>query len=540
MNSIFCKTVYPKALGVLILTVGLVSSALAQLPSTPVGVNVEASNVCPSCTHYILTNHGDLFDLAAQAGWNTFRLTQYETWRSGEMDTPYTAQNWTDIYARAQATNIYLIVVVEGYAAAVEKAAITNAPADQKVAVRVSYDEPLIDSILQPLPVAQRSRVAIDLGNEEDENGDGYSRLAVYQQEAAYIRSQYPDVSITVGAWRVGNSWEKAPDGAIYQPLEDFISVHQYPPNFYSTEDSSANATSTAKILKYMEDINSWSNGKQILLEEYGSWNGTSPNATCATCSPQAQVATNAAFLEGVTEAQQEGINTAGGLVWSYYPRGTLGSPVWNLSGSDNRYVLLVPDGVGGPNLPITTLPAASILCPASMNCPAFPSSLVEAIFTRGYTHVVADTNNGKHLTMDGKFVWNPLSGNTVVSSSDLLTGINDGASLSCVISFPDGTSAHIVAELQSITAVTSGEGGAATGSESGYAHLTGDTSNGKHFTADGRLTWNTLSGNTVTTANDLVSGLQPGGNFSAIVTFEGGSSVHMTAQFGAVTVTLQ
>lgn len=450
------------------------------------------------------------------------------------MDVPYTTQNWIDTYARAQSTHMFLIVLLSGSSTATEKAAIANAPADQKTSVRVSYDEPLIDGILQPLPSTQRNLVAIDLGNEEDENGDGYSRLTVYQQEAAYIRDHYPGVSITVGAWRVGNNWENPPDGAIYQPLEDFISVHQYPDNL----SAKSAAIDTAAILTYMRNINSWSSGKQILLEEYGSWNGTSQGATCTTCSPDAQARTNAAFLEGVTQAQQEGINTAGGLVWSYYPRGTLGSPVWNLSGSDNHFVLLVPNGDGGPNLPITTLPAASLLCPASMNCPAFPSSLVEAIFTRGYTHVVLDTNNGKHLTMDGNFAWNPLSGNTVVSSSDLLSGINDGASLSCEIPFPDGTSAHVVAELQSITVATSGEGGVATGSESGYAHLTGDTSNGKHFTADGHLTWNALSGNTVTTAADLVSGLQPGGNLSAVVTFEGGSSVHITAQFGSVTVT--
>jgi broad specificity polyphosphatase/5'/3'-nucleotidase SurE len=140
---------------------------------------------------------------------------------------------------------------------------------------------------------------------------------------------------------------------------------------------------------------------------------------------------------------------------------------------------------------------------------------------------------------LDGNFTWNPLSGNTVVSSSDLVSGINSGANLSCDFPFSDGTSAHVSAELLSVTiTATSTPGGTASGGELGYAHLTADTVNGKHFTADGHLTWNMLSGNTVTTASDLVSGFEPGGNISAVVTFEGGSSVHITAQFGAVTIT--
>jgi hypothetical protein len=475
-----------------------------------------------------------LFDLAKLAGWNTLRLTQFETWGQNEMDVPYTAQNWADVFSRALTTNMYLIVLLEQ--STPERNAVASAPSGQAGTVRLTYDEQSIDNILRALPSAQRTKVAIDLGNEEDENNALYSMLSIYQTEAEYIRNKYSGVSITVGGWRVGTSYNEPGDGSVYESLEDFVSAHYY----VDTSNGHSPATDTASVLNYFSQVNNWSAGKPILLGEYGAASGVMPGSSpsCTTCSPGAQAATNAATVAGIVEAQQQGMNAIGGLVWSYYPRGALGPPANNLSGSDNQYVVLVPDGVGGPNLPITALPSASVACPATMNCPAFPDSLVEAIFTRGYSHVTADTNNGKHLTMDGNFTWNPLTGNTAISSSDLLSGINSGASLSCDFPFSDGTSAHVTADLQSITVTTSTAGGTASGSEAGYAHLTADTVNGKHFTADGHLTWNMLSGNTVTTAADLVSGLQPGGSFSGVVTFEGGSSVHITAQFGAVTVT--
>jgi hypothetical protein len=538
-TTIFAFTNYPARLLCLVVALGMVSTVSAQLPSTVVGANVETSNVCPSCTHYIKTNSGDLFDLAKAAGWNMLRLTQFETWGPNEMDVPYSAQNWSDVFGRALSTNMYLIVLLEMNTP--ELNAIANAPSGQAQSVRITYDEQSIDNILGALPISQRSKVAIDLGNEEDEDSTEYSILAIYQAEALYIRNKYPTVLITVGGWKVGTTYGLPADGAVYESLEDFVSPHDY----VDEANGHSPASDTTTIFNYLSQINEWSQGKPIVLEEYGASSGVMPVSQtppvpppCTTCTPSAQAGTNAASVAGVVEAKQQGINAIGGLVWSYYARGVLGAPAYNLTGSDNQFVVLVPDGDGGPNLPITVLPSASVVCPVSMNCPAFPGSLVEAIFTRGYTHITADTNNGKHLTMDGNFTWNPLSGNTVISSSDLLSGINSGASLSCDFPFSDGTSAHIAADLLSVTVTTSTAGGTASGSELGYAHLTADTVNGKHFTADGHLTWNTLSGNTVTTAADLVSGLEPGGSFSGIVTFEGGSSVHITAQFGTVTIT--
>jgi hypothetical protein len=539
-TTTFAFTNYLSRLPWLIAALGMVPATLAQLPSVVVGANVETSNVCPSCTHYIKTNRGDLFDLAKLAGWNTLRLTQFETWGPNEMDIPYTAQNWSDVFGRSLSTNMYLIVILEQ--STPEQNAVASAPSGQAGTVRLSYDEQSIDNILGALPSAQRSKVAIDLGNEEDEDYALYSVLSIYQTEAQYIRNKYPGVLITVGGWKIGSSYNKASDGSVYESLEDFVSAHIY----VDTSNKNSPASDTSSVLNYFSQVNQWSGGKPILMGEYGASSGVTPVSQtppvpppCTTCSPSAQAATNAASVAGVVEAQQQGINAIGGLVWSYYPRGALGEPAYNLSGSDNQLVVLVPDGVGGPNLPIAVLPSASVLCPAAMSCPAFPSSLVEAIFTGGYAHVVGDTNNGKHVSLDANFTWNPLSGNTVVSSSDLLSGINSGANLSCDFPFSDGTSAHVSAELLSVTVTaTSTSGGMASGSELGYAHLTADTVNGKHFTADGHLTWNMLSGNTVTTASDLVSGFEPGGNISAVVTFEGGSSVHITAQFGAVTIT--
>ncbi len=363
-------------LGSMILASGLFSMARAQVPSMFVGANVEASNVCPSCSHYIKTNRGDLFDLAKLAGWNTFRLTQFETWGYNEMDQPYTAQNWADIFARAQATNMYLIVLLE--ASTPERTAIANAPSGQAGTVRLQYDEQSIDNILGALPAAQRKRVAIDLGNEEDENTTQYSLLTIYQTEAQYIRSKYPCVSITIGGWRVGSTYNAASAGAIYVSIEDFISAHIY----VDTKSTKSVADDTASVLNYFTQVNTWSNGKPIIMGEYGSSSGVMPvssgTAPCTSCSPSAQAATNAASVEGMLEAQQQGINAIGGLVWSYYPRGALGAPAYNLSGSDNQYVVLVPDGVGGSGLPLTVLPAASVVCPTTMNCPSFPGSLVQ------------------------------------------------------------------------------------------------------------------------------------------------------------------
>jgi hypothetical protein len=136
-------------------------SAVTVTPSFFIGANVETGNVSPSAARYIKTNHGDLFDLAKQAGWNSLRLTQFETWGQNEMDKPYTAQNWVDVFSRAKATGIYLIVLLEQSAA--ERNAVANAPAGQAGAVRLQYDEQSIDTILGSLPSSQRGNVAIDL-----------------------------------------------------------------------------------------------------------------------------------------------------------------------------------------------------------------------------------------------------------------------------------------------------------------------------------------------------------------------------------------
>jgi hypothetical protein len=112
-TTTFAFTNYLSRLPWLVAALGMVPATLAQLPSLVVGANVETSNVCPSCTHYIKTNRGDLFDLAKLAGWNTLRLTQFETWGPNEMDIPYTAQNWSDVFGRSLSTNMYLIVILE-------------------------------------------------------------------------------------------------------------------------------------------------------------------------------------------------------------------------------------------------------------------------------------------------------------------------------------------------------------------------------------------------------------------------------------------
>jgi hypothetical protein len=67
-TTTFAFTNYLSRLPWLIAALGMVPATLAQLPSVVVGANVETSNVCPSCTHYIKTNRGDLFDLAKLAG----------------------------------------------------------------------------------------------------------------------------------------------------------------------------------------------------------------------------------------------------------------------------------------------------------------------------------------------------------------------------------------------------------------------------------------------------------------------------------------
>jgi hypothetical protein len=357
-------------------TTSVVSS---QLPAVVVGANVETANVCPSCSHYVKTTSGDLFDLAKLAGWNTLRLTQYETWGNKEMDVPYTSQNWSDVFGRALSTNMYLIVILEQNTP--ELNAVANASSGQAQAVRITYDEQSIDNILGALPSAQRGKVAIDLGNEEDEDSTLYSVLSIYQTEAQYIRNKYAGVLITVGGWKIGSSYNQAADGSVYEPLEDFVSAHVY----VDTASGHSPASDTASVLTYLSQVNTWSQGKPILMGEYGSSSGVMPVSTtppvpphCTTCSPSAQAATNAASVAGVLEAQQQGIKAIGGLVWSYYPRGTLGAPAYNLSGSDNQYVVLVPTGVGGPNLPITVLPSASVVCPTTKSCPAFPVSLVE------------------------------------------------------------------------------------------------------------------------------------------------------------------
>jgi hypothetical protein len=149
-------------------------------------------------------------------------------------------------------------------------------------------------------------------------------------------------------------------------------------------------------------------------------------------------------------------------------------------------------------------------------------------IFTGGYTHFSGDTESSQHATMDTNLVWNPLSGNTVTLATDLTGGMDLGGELSYTFIFADGSSAYVVATFATTTAAATttygGTGGG--GSTTNYVHLTADTLNGKHLTVDGNVAWNMLSGNTVTTAADLLSGIEPGGSLSSILTFAGCSRI--------------
>src|ERR1700733_4019460 len=254
-TTIFAFTSYLAELLWLVAALGMVPATFAQLPSVVVGANVETSNVCPSCAHYIKTNRGDLFDLAKLAGWNALRLAQFETWGPNEMDIPYTAQNWSDVFGRSLSTNMYLIVLLEQ--STPERNAVASAPSGQAGTVRLSYDEQSIDNILGALPSAQRSKVAIDLGNEEDEDNTQYSVLSIYQTEAQYIRNKYPGVLITVGGWKIGSSFNKASDGSVYESLEDFVSAHIY----VDTANKNSPASDTSSVLNYFSQVNQWSGG---------------------------------------------------------------------------------------------------------------------------------------------------------------------------------------------------------------------------------------------------------------------------------------
>jgi hypothetical protein len=350
------------------------------------GANVDVGQLLRGEPSAIVTDRGDLFDIAAAVGLNALRLTTVRAWNTGEEGKPYTAAQWHALGERARATGINLLPLVELTRADLRSLELAPDP-KERTARSVAAAERLIDTMLGAGGLARIGAVAaIDIANEPVLDRATLEQL---REIAGFVHARYPGVPVTVGGWRVaaGNAtagdalggssgghwrWNDAEDGRVLESVEDIVSIHIYgvprvlgggllggsPPNFV-----------TRAVVEYLREVARWAGHKPILVEEFGMSNGLSEVRAQirpgAADDPKSQARFIGAVLSGVANARRQGLDISGALVWLLAPRGR----VLDLQSKSSSFGLIIPEGGGRPP---RLLPGLFRLCPGLRpKCPA-------------------------------------------------------------------------------------------------------------------------------------------------------------------------
>jgi hypothetical protein len=168
------------------------------------GVNVDVSSLIPGTPYTIAApGGGDFFDLAHQLNIKVIRITD-SRWESTGAE--YTAAQWQHVYARAAATGVKIIQLMQSRA-----------------------QEQLL---LQTYGLVRSPALwMIDLQNEPTISDP--TVLSALKAQAAYTHCVAPGIPVTIGGWKVVTSggqliWQRPSDLRLIVGIVDVVSPHRY------------------------------------------------------------------------------------------------------------------------------------------------------------------------------------------------------------------------------------------------------------------------------------------------------------------------
>lgn len=264
------------------------------------GVNVDISAMIVGSGYTVRTaNGGNFFDLAAQLGINTLRITDVRWTNSGRM---LPRKTWEGVFQQAAShhMNIILLLTDSNNRSALEEARV----------------------LLGNYGLAHAPALwMIDLSNEPDVSDP--QEMAELRAEAAYVHKVAPKVPVTIGGWKsklAGKpgkfDWQDPADIPRLIDLVDVVSPH-----LYGFEQDAARGISPAQATRnFLSAVRQEAQGKPILLEEFGAGNGlATTTAPTPTGSPAWQASVYRGVLQEVSAEHAQGV--IGAVAWIIAPR---------------------------------------------------------------------------------------------------------------------------------------------------------------------------------------------------------------------------
>ena len=264
------------------------------------GVNVDISAMIAGSGYTVrAANGGDFFDLAAQLGINTLRITDVRWTNSGKMRSRGV---WNAVFQEAAShhINIILLLTDSNHRSALAEAHIL-----------------LGDYGLAHAPALWM----VDLSNEPDVSDA--QEMDELRAEAAYVRRVAPKVPVTIGGWKseiAGQpgkfDWQDPADIPSLIDLVDVVSPH-----LYGFEQDAARGISPAESTRdFLSAVRQQAQRKPILLEEFGAGNGLATTTQAVpTGSPSWQASVYRGVLQEVTAEHSQGV--IGAVAWIIAPR---------------------------------------------------------------------------------------------------------------------------------------------------------------------------------------------------------------------------
>lgn len=272
------------------------------------GVNVDISAMIPGTPYTVKTTRGgNFFDLAAQLGINTLRITDVRWATTGEA---YSRSTWRYVFDEAESYHLNVILLLidgNGYSAIKEAHTLL-----------ARYD-------LAKAPALW----LVDLANEPDLSNP--QQMAELRKEATYIHQVAPAVPVTIGGWKSkvpGHQgefdWQDPADIPRLINLVDVVSPHLYE----FEQGVQRGFTPQQWTQRFLDAVRQEAQGKPILLEEFGAGNGLAPTTeSIPTGSPEWQASVYRGVLQGVSAEHNQGV--IGAVAWIIVPR-----PAWPNSDS--------------------------------------------------------------------------------------------------------------------------------------------------------------------------------------------------------------
>src|SRR5947209_2545436 len=176
------------------------------------GVNVDMTALIPGTPYTVTTaSGGNFFDLAAQLGINTLRISDFR-WESNGKEYP--RATWHHVFDEAELHHTHIILLlIDG---------------ERYSAIQQAH------TLLNRYGLARSSALwLVDLYNEP--NLSNPQLMAELSEEAAYVHQVAPRVPVTIGGWKSqlpGNPenfrWQDPADISRFIDLVNVVSPHLY------------------------------------------------------------------------------------------------------------------------------------------------------------------------------------------------------------------------------------------------------------------------------------------------------------------------